>query len=873
MILALSLLACNTTTGTPVDPVDPVDPTPTAVPIPPLSELAVQSEHGEGHITFSDHGDLGGWSVDLAIVGAGREGLVQPTPVAPVVEDHRATYTYDGFTDWYQATDVGTKHGIDIAEQPEGTGNLRYVYQVSSELLPVQQDGHISFVDANGQVRFNYADIFTFDANGDEVPSWLELDCTDSCKISLVVDDSDATYPLTVDPLAFSNENVLVHPDGENDTNFGRSVDIDGTFAIVGAHKSTGPGGGNRHGEAFIYQRSGTSWNLLHTIAGTAPQDFCGWSVAISDDRVVIGCPGVDGPDNNTGVARVYTFDTSTVDIEAELSAPSATLSNQRMGWSVDINEAGNRAIVSGWGNNNQFRAGIAAIYERTGTSWSTPTEFSPLGTTARYGFSAGIGDDYAVVGAPDANSSDGQVFIYNRTGVNTWAQEATFDGNSSVGELGFAVAIDGTTAAVGAPRDAGAVNVYTRPTSTWVLQQTLIQDNSNTADRFGEGVGVEFNRIVVGATRDDSGTTDDRDVGSMIVYDRSGSFWTEQVEVLTGATVLNGNVDATQVGRDAAVSGSWIIGGSFPDNDNDLETSHLFRITECVAVTGQAGCDVDLVITELHIDPLGGDDEEFIELFNAGGSAVQLQGATVNVDGTPFTIDDSFVVRPNTHAIIAKSNDSSQNGGIAGVPGMYVDNTWTLDDAGAVSVVGTDASTLATMTYSGFATPAASLQLSHDGASYANPSASYTATVNGNWCPTFAPRVPGNNTFDFMSPRAVNGECNQVIDFDFFYDAPGTADDIDDDTFITLRGNRFTTGNSGEGDLLYTASASGQVMTIIYDSGVELDNSSSPRAFGDSCFVDFEADMSTFPPPNPTPGPNYFAAYETGDWDNMVCN
>ena len=57
----------------------------------------------------------------------------------------------------------------------------------------------------------------------------------------------------------WSQQAKLVSDDGATKDQFGRSVSVDGDYAIVGAYYDD-DGGGNS-GSAYIFIRSGTSWS------------------------------------------------------------------------------------------------------------------------------------------------------------------------------------------------------------------------------------------------------------------------------------------------------------------------------------------------------------------------------------------------------------------------------------------------------------------------------------------------------------------------------------------------------------------------------------------------------------------------------------
>ncbi len=105
---------------------------------------------------------------------------------------------------------------------------------------------------------------------------------------------------------------------------------------------------------------------------------------------------------------------------------------------------------------------------------------------------------------------------------------QAQFSGSASDTYLGYSVAIDGTTAVVGAWNDnatKGAAYVYVLSGTTWSLQQQLTAADGAADDEFGYAVAVSGNTVMVGAAEKGNGQ------GWVYAFTRSGSVWTQQQE------------------------------------------------------------------------------------------------------------------------------------------------------------------------------------------------------------------------------------------------------------------------------------------------------------------------------------------------------
>jgi hypothetical protein len=106
----------------------------------------------------------------------------------------------------------------------------------------------------------------------------------------------------------------ILRPDGlDVNDNFGRSVAIDGSYMVVGAHRDAGADNStNSSGAAYVFKINGDDTiTLLDTLRpeGLDASDYLGWSVAISGSYMVVGAYRDDGADNSksdAGAAYVF---------------------------------------------------------------------------------------------------------------------------------------------------------------------------------------------------------------------------------------------------------------------------------------------------------------------------------------------------------------------------------------------------------------------------------------------------------------------------------------------------------------------------------------------------------------------------------------
>ncbi|MDW8071591.1 MAG: hypothetical protein RMK79_08970 [Anaerolineae bacterium] len=156
----------------------------------------------------------------------------------------------------------------------------------------------------------------------------------------------------------------------------------------------------------------------------------------------------------------------------------------------------------------------------------------------AKFGWSLALDGDYLVVGAPHYTATctpdvpSGSAYIFRRVpGSTIWTsvKRLSAGDDQPCDWFGYAVAIDGDTVVVGAPRsdlsdrqDAGAVYVFRRDkggSNNWGQATKLTATQPYTADRFGTAVTIAGDVIAVGAPRANVGSR--LDAGLVYIFYR----------------------------------------------------------------------------------------------------------------------------------------------------------------------------------------------------------------------------------------------------------------------------------------------------------------------------------------------------------------
>ncbi|MGH8171674.1 MAG: FG-GAP repeat protein, partial [Rhodanobacteraceae bacterium] len=153
-----------------------------------------------------------------------------------------------------------------------------------------------------------------------------------------------AAYAFTRDAGGWAQQAKLLPSVAADGDLFGFAVDVAGDRAVIGAPYALAS-----KGTAYVFTRSGTAWSQrtqLGAVAGAAGDEF-GWSVALGDDRVVVGAPFA-GQIIEAACGASYSFEGPNF-VETSASAIAQPMLNELVGWSVAA--SGARWVVSAPGH------------------------------------------------------------------------------------------------------------------------------------------------------------------------------------------------------------------------------------------------------------------------------------------------------------------------------------------------------------------------------------------------------------------------------------------------------------------------------------------------------------------------------------------
>lgn len=185
------------------------------------------------------------------------------------------------------------------------------------------------------------------------------------------------------------------------------------------------------------------------------------------------------------------------------------------------VSISGTRAIIGTPGDDvNDFNSGSAYLFD-TLTAQQL-FKLIPLGdvTEDQFGYSVAISGLRAIAGAPFYDSNIGTAYIFDVTTGQQLFQLLAIDGQSG-DELGTSIAISGIRAIAGAPRDddngsnAGSAYLFDATTGQQLFK--LLPNDGVADDQFGFSVAISGTRAIVGSRRDDDNGSES---GAAYVFD-----------------------------------------------------------------------------------------------------------------------------------------------------------------------------------------------------------------------------------------------------------------------------------------------------------------------------------------------------------------
>jgi len=576
------------------------------------------------------------------------------------VDKNKASVEDDNIRIDYTNTEKGMRQDFLIKQAPRGEGKLQLELSAETSLRMLVEKDALRFKDKNGNEKVEYSSLKVWDANGKELSAHFEklniknengkipsspsggqiknqkskivnndqLTNQQINQFAIVVNDEDAIYPITIDPLSTSPD--WISEGNQTDAAFGYSVstagDVNGdgySDVIIGAFLYDN--GQTDEGRAFVY--NGSNLGLLSmatwTAEGNQTNAHFGCSVSTAGDvnndgysDVIVGAKIFDNDQVDEGRVFVYYGSILGLSLNPSWTAESNQGGSQ-FGFTVstagDINNDNYSDVIIGSPlyDNGVLDEGRAFVYYGSPTGLSGAANWTAESNqqTALFGYSVSTagdvnGDGYSdvIIGSNRYDTpilDEGRAFIYygSSGGLSltpNWASESNpsaffvYYGNSvstagDVNDDGYSDVIVGAYSWDNVEPDEGKVFVYHGSSAGISTTANWAVESNQAYARFGNSVSTAgdvnndgYSDVIVGASEYDNGESNE---GRAFVYFGSSTGlsslpgWTAEsnqanslfgVSVASAGDVNNDNYSDVIVGAYLYDNGQSNEGGAF---------------------------------------------------------------------------------------------------------------------------------------------------------------------------------------------------------------------------------------------------------------------------------------------------------------------
>ncbi len=241
----------------------------------------------------------------------------------------------------------------------------------------------------------------------------------------------------------------------------------------------------------------------------------------------------------------------------------------------------------------------------------------------SKFGIAVALSGDTMVVGAPSDNGDStgingsqapgvnetGAVYVFRRTGA-VWTQEAYIKASNPNDDDSFGnnLALDSDTLVVGAFEEdsnapgingnqnnntltnAGAAYVFRRSGATWTQEAYLKASLPGEFDKFGRGLALQGDTLVVGAPGEDSNSSgidqsednaSAQNSGAVYIFERTGTTWQQAHYIKASNTTAS-----DEFGFGLALSGNKLAVGARSE-DSNATTVNGNQVNESASSSG----------------------------------------------------------------------------------------------------------------------------------------------------------------------------------------------------------------------------------------------------------------------------------------------
>ncbi len=481
-----------------------------------------------------------------------------------ITDGTRAMVDHASYQVEYLNSPEGIRQNFIVQHRPEGEGPLEARIRITGDLHPIPGGGDlILLVDSSGSTMLHYHDLQVWDAHGDT----LEASATvRDDLIVLAVQDANAEYPITIDPITTTpvltlESNVAnaqlgqslssagdVNGDGYSDIIIGVPGWSNGQVGEGRAQVHYGSPNGPVAAVDWAFESDQVGANIGFNLGGGTSVSTAGDVNGDGYSDVIVAAPEYDNGQTNEG--RVWVFHGSATGLPTTPAwMAESDQASSRFGHSVncagDVNGDGYSDVIIGayQFDNGQTDEGRVFVYHGGPSGLSTTPAWTAESNqaSARFGYSvAGAGDvngdgfSDVIIGSPgydNPENGEGRAYVYHGSAAGLGAAPAwTTESNQATANAGYSVSSAGdvngdgySDVIVGMPffnsvfAVDGRVAVHTGSaaglgaTPWWALSST------NASEQFGRSVncagdvnGDGYSDVIVGAPYFTNGQTEE---------------------------------------------------------------------------------------------------------------------------------------------------------------------------------------------------------------------------------------------------------------------------------------------------------------------------------------------------------------------------
>ncbi len=520
------------------------------------------------------------WNIGIYLLSYGRDDLKDYTGGELETDKNTGIMKNDNISIEYINNNKGMRENFIVHKRINGEGLLELHLRIDGNAEYEVNSNGIIF-KKNSEKVMEYRDLYVYDKNNKELESRF---VKTKNGIKILVNDIDAVYPITIDPLSTTADWM-----GESDqvnANYGISVssagDVNGdgySDVIVGANGYDN--GESNEGAAFVYYGSSSGLSTTADWMGESDQAsaFYGNSVSSAGDvngdgysDIIVGSWFYNGAD---GAAFVYYGSSSGLSTTADWTNNSGQ-GSALYGYSVssagDVNGDGYSDVIVGatYYDDGEANEGGAFVYYGSSTGLSAAADWIGNGNQidAYYGYSVSSagdvnGDGYSdiVVGANEydnGETDEGAAFLYygGSTGLSATADwmgesdqiEANYGNSvSSAGDIngdGYSDIIVGANEYENVETDEGAVFVYYGSSTGLSAAADWMTESNQANAEYGRSIssagdinGDGYSDIIIGAYLYDNGESNEG--AAFVYYGNEGGLSYKPIQVRNDETTM----------------------------------------------------------------------------------------------------------------------------------------------------------------------------------------------------------------------------------------------------------------------------------------------------------------------------------------------